>query len=412
MVDVTEHRVVSRRRDFRLVRTQRVLQIILGLFWLLDAGLQFQPYMFSSNFTTTYLLNNAHNQPDIVRWIITNVGNFVGPHVAVWNTFFALIQVAIGLGLLFRRSVRPALFVSFFWAFGVWFFGEGLGLLFTGSASALTGAPGSVFLYGVIGLMAWPRTAPAEEDEETDPSVGIASSAAGQGPRQSDDASAGVVRVLVAGGDPVPPAQQPDPDVGLECDHGHVRWRAERVLPLSQQLWQSVRQWRRRDHVAAGHRLPDHRVRAARVPSTDAVPRRRWTLGGLLLGERPGSGRHLHGLGNRPELRSPCRAPRAWPYRCRAVLPDPSRLGSPRSRQTALFRAYPVSLVLRGAWWRSWPALFLSAVVIPSLPRNRPARPWPACPACPQRRRVRLGDLRRRPAARGGTTARRGRAWT
>jgi len=58
--------------------------------------------MFGSGFTTTYLLNNAQNQPDVIRWIITNVGNFVGPHVAVWNTFFALIQVAIGLGLLFR----------------------------------------------------------------------------------------------------------------------------------------------------------------------------------------------------------------------------------------------------------------------------------------------------------------------
>ena len=180
-LETTDPPVDPRRRDFRLVRTQRTLQIILGLFWLLDAGLQFQPYMFGSGFTTTYLLNNAHNQPDIVRWIIINVGNFVGPHVAVWNTFFALIQVAIGVGLLFRRTVRPALAVSFFWVFGVWFFGEGLGQLLTGSASALTGAPGSVFLYGLVGLMAWPRPAPPEEDEETEPSVGIASSAAGQG---------------------------------------------------------------------------------------------------------------------------------------------------------------------------------------------------------------------------------------
>ena len=169
------------RRSYSVVRTQRVLQIVLGLFWLLDAGLQFQPYMFSSNFTSTYLLNNAHNQPDIVRWIITNVGNFVGPHVAVWNTFFALIQVAIGLGLLFRRTVRPALAVSFLWVLGVWFFGEGLGQVFTGSASALTGAPGSVFLYGLIGLMAWPRSAPADEHAHTEPTVGIASSAAAQG---------------------------------------------------------------------------------------------------------------------------------------------------------------------------------------------------------------------------------------
>src|SRR5271165_6624379 len=181
MVDVTETPTVRGRRDFRLVRTQRVLQIILGLFWLLDAGLQFQPFMFGSGFTTTYLLNNAHNQPDIVRWIITNVGTFVGPHVAVWNTFFALIQVAIGVGLLFRRTVRPALAVSFVWAFGVWFFGEGLGQLLTGSASALTGAPGSVFLYGLIGLMAWPRSARSQRDADADARVGLASAAAGQG---------------------------------------------------------------------------------------------------------------------------------------------------------------------------------------------------------------------------------------
>ena len=181
MDDFTESRDTGRGRDFRLIRTQRILQIILGLFWLLDAGLQFQPYMFGSGFTTTYLLNNAHNQPDIVRWIITNVGNFVGPHVAVWNTLFALLQVAIGLGLLVRPTVRPALILSFFWAFGVWFFGEGLGQIFTGSASALTGAPGSVLLYGLIGLMAWPRSAPVEEDGETEPSVGVASSAAAQG---------------------------------------------------------------------------------------------------------------------------------------------------------------------------------------------------------------------------------------
>ena len=171
------------RRSFSLVRTQRTLQVVLGLFWLLDAGLQFQPFMFGNGFTTTYLLNNAQGQPDVIRWIITNVGHFVGPHVAVWNTFFALIQVAIGGGLLFRRTVRPALAISFFWAFGVWFFGEGLGLIFTGSASALTGAPGSVFMYGLIGLMAWPRRAGgrAKERPEVEQKVGVASSAAAQG---------------------------------------------------------------------------------------------------------------------------------------------------------------------------------------------------------------------------------------
>ena len=173
--------VVHAPRTWRLLKTQRALQVILGLFWLLDAGLQFQPFMFGQGFATTYLLNNAHGQPAVISWIITNVGHFLEPHVGVWNTFFALIQVGIGAGLLVRRTVRPALVVSFFWAFGVWFFGEGLGLVFTGSASALTGAPGSVFMYGLLGLMAWPRPAKAQEGEGGAEPVGIASSAAGQG---------------------------------------------------------------------------------------------------------------------------------------------------------------------------------------------------------------------------------------
>jgi hypothetical protein len=107
----------------------------------------------------------------------------VAPHIAVWNTFFALIQVAIGAGLLFRRTVRPALVISFFWVSGVWLFGEGLGLILTGSASALTGAPGSVLIYGLIGLMAWPRRdgTRAGESLEVQQKVGVASSAAAQG---------------------------------------------------------------------------------------------------------------------------------------------------------------------------------------------------------------------------------------
>ena len=369
--EATEPPVARRHRDFRLVRTQRVLQIILGLFWLLDAGLQFQPYMFGSGFTTTYLLNNAHNQPDIVRWIITNVGNFVGPHVAVWNTFFALIQVAIGLGLLFRRTVRPALVLSFFWAFGVWFFGEGLGQIFTGSASALTGAPGSVFLYGLIGLMAWPRSAPTEEDEETEPSVGIASSAAGQG------IGGAITPLLVWCGYWSLAAilfllpNNRTPTSVSSAIVGHVAGRAERVLPLSQQLRQPFRQRRRLDHVVAGHRLADRRVRATRVPPSDSVPCRRWPLGHLLLGQRSGSRRHLHRLGHRPELWAPCRAAGLGHGAGRAA--GSGDLAAPRSRP----RSFAIPCWCWGAWWHWWPACS-SAPSTRSPPRSRRARPWPA----------------------------------
>ena len=168
-------------RGFR-VRTQRALQILLGLFWIIDAALQFQPFMFGHQFANQFILANAQGQPEPFGYLITHIGNFIAPDSTVWNVFFALIQLVIGVGLLVRRTVRPALVISFFWALGVWFFGEGLGMIFTGAATALTGAPGSVLMYGFIGLMAWPRSSAkvASAGDEDSP-VSIASSAAGQG---------------------------------------------------------------------------------------------------------------------------------------------------------------------------------------------------------------------------------------
>jgi len=169
----------------RLVKTQRALQVILGLFWILDAALQFQPFMFGKAFVNANILANASGQPAVVSWLITNVGHWLEPHIALWNTLFALIQLVIGGGLLFRRTVRTALAISFAWVLGVWVFGEGLGLLLTGAATALTGAPGSVLMYGLIGMMAWPITAGSRQtavpDGDIAGPVGVASSAAGQG---------------------------------------------------------------------------------------------------------------------------------------------------------------------------------------------------------------------------------------
>jgi hypothetical protein len=162
------------------VKSQRALQIVLGLFWILDAALQFQPYMFSKGFVDNFITANVDGQPTVIHWVITNVGHFLAPHIAVWNTLFALTQLVIGVGLLFPRTVRPALALSFPYVLGVWVFGEGLGMLLTGSATALTGAPGSVLLYGVIGMMAWPRPGPAPADA-TGEQQGMASAAAAQG---------------------------------------------------------------------------------------------------------------------------------------------------------------------------------------------------------------------------------------
>ena len=163
------------------VRSQRALQVILGLFWILDAALQFQPFMFGRGFVDTNILGSASGQPFVLGDFITHIGTFLSPDIAVWNTFFALIQLFIGVGLLYKGTVRTALAVSFAWVLGIWVIGEGLGMLLTGSATALTGAPGSALLYGLIGLMAWPRPRRHYPVDWSDRPSGVATSAAAQG---------------------------------------------------------------------------------------------------------------------------------------------------------------------------------------------------------------------------------------
>jgi hypothetical protein len=136
----------------------RSIQVALGLLWLLDGLLQLQPFMFTKGFVSEVIAGNTAGQPAIIGVPITWAAHFMAPHIALWNTAFAVIQIAIGLGLLWRRTVKQALLLSFAWALGVWWFGEGFGGLATGAASMLTGAPGAVILYAIVGLVVWPRT--------------------------------------------------------------------------------------------------------------------------------------------------------------------------------------------------------------------------------------------------------------
>ncbi len=148
--------------------TVRDLQIALGVVWLVDGGLQLQPFMFTRGFVTQILEPSAAGQPAPLAHSILAMAHYLQPHLVMWNALFALLQLAIGVGLCFRRSVKPALVVSFVWSLLVWWLAEGLGGVLTGSASPLTGAPGAALLYVVVGLCAWPRRelagAPANVD--------------------------------------------------------------------------------------------------------------------------------------------------------------------------------------------------------------------------------------------------------
>jgi hypothetical protein len=138
---------------------RRTAQSLLGLIWLLDGGLQFQSFMYSKGFINM-LTGLTAGQPAWLASSMTWAAHQLQHNLAVGNTLFALLQVSIGFGLLYRPTVRPALAVSFAWALVVWWFGEAFGMMFMTMASPLTGAPGAVLLYALIGMIVWPNGRP------------------------------------------------------------------------------------------------------------------------------------------------------------------------------------------------------------------------------------------------------------
>jgi len=137
----------------------RSIQIGLGIIWLIDGLLQLQPKMFGADFANGVILPMTQGQPGIVSSAMTHLAHLVSVQPALADSVFAGIQIMIGIGLLIHQTVKPALVLSFAWALGVWALGEGFGMLFTGAASPLTGAPGAALLYVAIGVLVWPRTA-------------------------------------------------------------------------------------------------------------------------------------------------------------------------------------------------------------------------------------------------------------
>ncbi|MDE3069366.1 MAG: hypothetical protein KGJ43_01415 [Acidobacteriota bacterium] len=139
---------------------RRVMLGALGLLWLLDGALQLQSFMYTTGFTET-LREGAAGQPLWLERSITWAVGVVQHDLGAWNTVFALVQISIGVGLLYRPTARAALVLSFAWAFVVWWFAESFGMLFMMMATPLGGAPGAVILYALAGLILWPGLRPA-----------------------------------------------------------------------------------------------------------------------------------------------------------------------------------------------------------------------------------------------------------
>jgi hypothetical protein len=140
-------------------------QIALGLLWLVDGLLQFQPSMFGRFFVTGVLLPSAVGQPRFIAAPLTWTAQLIGPHVALFNGLAATLEVLLGVGLLRRSTAGLALVISTVWALAVWSGGEGFGMLLTGTASPSTGAPGAALLYVWASLMCLPGRASGRREE-------------------------------------------------------------------------------------------------------------------------------------------------------------------------------------------------------------------------------------------------------
>ncbi len=139
--------------------TRRHLQLALGTLWLLDGALQLQPYMFrpgSDGFIGS-LAQNAMGRPNPLTDLIRMAVSLFASHQLVFNAAFATVQIAIGIGLLWRPALKAALVLSVAWGLVVWVLGEALGQMPFPQASTPFGAPGAALLYIIAALVLWPR---------------------------------------------------------------------------------------------------------------------------------------------------------------------------------------------------------------------------------------------------------------
>ena len=134
---------------------RRWLQLGLAVIWVIDGVLQFQSFMFSRSFAQM-LASTGPGNPGWIAGSITWSARIVEHDPIVTNAAFASIQLALGLGLAWRPTIRAALAASVAWSVAVWWFGEGLGGVLGSGASPVSGAPGAVILYALLAVLLWP----------------------------------------------------------------------------------------------------------------------------------------------------------------------------------------------------------------------------------------------------------------
>lgn len=147
-----------------MLLSRKALQRILGVLWLIDGLLQLLPQMWTMNMVNGVMKPMLDGQPGFVEPSLQFIIHQTTTHLIAVNLLISVVQILLGLGFLFLsdRWIKELVWASIVWAVIVWYGGEGMSMLLTGQAGALTGAPGAVLLYPLLGLAVYPRKSAAD----------------------------------------------------------------------------------------------------------------------------------------------------------------------------------------------------------------------------------------------------------
>lgn len=142
------------RREERS-KIPNTIRLVLGILWIVDGILQFQPEM-------PYGFLSVVIEPSIQA--INNVGveRFLMIAYNIWllhpfqfDALSGSLQIFIGVAYLLNRSTKALKYISFIsiiWAIVIWIFGEGFGGIPESGVSLLTGFPGSALIYFILAV--------------------------------------------------------------------------------------------------------------------------------------------------------------------------------------------------------------------------------------------------------------------
>ena len=122
----------------------------LEILWLVNGILQAQPAMPNDGFVEDVLAPAIQGQPIWYVRVLTVSIQFWTDHPIGADGVAVILQIGIGLLLLVgqeRKAGKVGLWLSMAWGLAIWIFGQGMGGILTGSATWITGAPGSVLFY-------------------------------------------------------------------------------------------------------------------------------------------------------------------------------------------------------------------------------------------------------------------------